>query len=99
MSVLREVLRDTIHVLIFMDFGGAVVIFTLGIKTQFSRMDEYLDRRGNFFPLRRPLPSEFSNEYYASYRRSLWLMAAFLAAVAVGVLLSWLDIQCFDPAN
>jgi hypothetical protein len=51
MSVLREVLRDAIHVLIFMDFGGAVVIFILGIKTQFSRMDEYLDRRGNFFSL------------------------------------------------
>ncbi|WP_316184374.1 hypothetical protein [Bradyrhizobium sp. SZCCHNRI1003] len=99
MSVLREVLRDALHLVIFMDFGGAVVIFILGIKTQFSRMDEYLDRRGSLFSLRRPLPSEFSNEYYASYRRSVWLMAAFLAAVAIGLLLSWLDILIFDPAN
>ncbi len=99
MSMLREVLRDALHVLIFLNLGGAVVLFILGLKTQFSRVDEYFDRRGSLFSLRRPLPSEFSNEYYASYRRSVWLMVAFLAAVVIGVFLSWLDILIFGPAN
>jgi len=99
MSMLRDVLRDALHVLVFLDLGGAVVLFILGLKEQFSRMDEYLDKRGSLLSLRRPLPSEFSNEYYASYRRSVWLGVAFLAVAATGVFLSWLGFLIFGPTN
>jgi hypothetical protein len=99
MSMLREVLRDALHVLIFVDWACAVVLIVLGLQTAFFRADEYLERRGSLFSLRRPLPSEFSKEYYASYRRSVWLAVAFFAVLAVWGFLSWLDILIFGPTN
>lgn len=99
MSIFREVLRDALHVLIFFVWGGAVVLFILGLGTHFSRLDEYLDRRGSLFSLRWPPPSEFSNEYYASYRRSVGLGVAFLATGVIGVFLSWVDTLIFGPTN
>jgi hypothetical protein len=97
--MVREVLRDFLHVLIFLNWGCAVVLVVLGIRTGFFRAVEYLDRCGSPFSLRRPLPSEFSREYYASYRRSVWLGVAFLGAVALWGLLTWLDILIFGRAN
>jgi hypothetical protein len=99
MSMLREVLRDFLHLLIFADWGCAVALFALGVQTSFFRANEYLDRRGSLFSLRRPLPSEFSKEYYASYRRSVWLGLAFFGVLAIGLLLSWLDILIFGPTD
>ena len=96
---MREVLRDFLHMLIFLDWGCAVVLAVLGVGAGFFRAGEYLDRRGSLFSLRRPLPSEFSKEYYASYRRSVWLRAAFLGAVATWGPLTWLDIFIFGPSN
>jgi hypothetical protein len=96
---MRELLRDFLHVLIFLDWGCAVVLAVLGVGAGFFRAGEYLDRRGSLFSFRRPLPSEFSKEYYVSYRRSVWLGAAFLGAVAIWGLLIWLDILIFGPAN
>lgn len=69
--MLREVLRDFLHLLIFVDCGCAAVLVVLGVQTTFFRAGKYLDRRGSLLSLRRPLPSEFSKEYYASYRRSV----------------------------
>lgn len=97
--MVREVLRDFLHVLIFLNWGCAVVLLVLGAGTGCSRAVEYLDRRGSLFSLRRTLPSEFSKEYYASYRRSVWLGVAFIGVVAIGGLLAWLDTLIFDPAN
>jgi len=88
----RELLRDVLHLLMFADFGCAVVVFALGVGTAFFRAGEWWDRRGSLFSLRHPLPSQFSREYYASWRRSVWLGFAFLALVAVGAFLIWLDM-------
>ena len=93
--MLRVVLRDFFHLLILLDFGCAAVLFALGFQTAFFRAGEYLDRRGSLFSLRRQLPSEFSTDYYASYRRSAWLKLALFVALAIGVLLIWLDMLIF----
>jgi hypothetical protein len=93
------ILRDAFHILIFLLLAFAVVLFVLGIGTSFSRVAERWDRRSSLFSQRRPLPSEFSSEYYASYRRSLWLGGMFTATVAIVALLLWLDTQIFGPAN
>ncbi len=97
--MLREVLRDFLHLLILVDYGCAVVLLVLGARSTFFRTGEYLDRRGSLFSLRRPLPSEFSREYYASYRRSVWLAIAFIAVLAIGTFLLWLNILIFGPTN
>lgn len=92
-------LRDVLHILTFLSFAFAVVLFVLGLGTGFFRAGERCDRRISLLSLRKPLPSEFSNEYYISYRRSVWLGMAFSAVVAIAVLLSWLDILIFGPAS
>jgi hypothetical protein len=97
--MLREVLRDFLHLLILVDYGCAVVLLVLGVRSTFFRTGEYLDRRGRLFSLRRPLPSEFSREYYASYRRSVWLAIAFIAMLAIGTFLLWLTILIFGPTK
>lgn len=97
--MLREVLRDFLHLLIFVDYGCAVVLLVLGVRSTFFRTGEYLDRRGSLFSLRRPLPSEFSREYYASYRRLAWLAIAFFAVLAIGAFLLWLNILIFGPTK
>lgn len=97
--MLRETLRDFLRVLIFLDFGCAAVVVALGVRSSFFRVGEYLDRRGSLFSLRRPLPSEFSNVYYASYRRSVWLALAFFGLLVLGALLSWLDRLVSGPPN
>lgn len=99
MSMVREVLRDVLHLLIFFDFACAVVLVILGVQTSFFRASEYWERRGSLFSLRRPRPSEFSKEYYATYRRSVWLAVVFVAVLALGGLLSWLDILVFGPTS
>lgn len=99
MLLLREVLRDALHILTFLVWAFAVVLLMLGVGTAFFRIGEYWDRRGSLFSLRRPLPSAFSNEYYVSYRRSAWLGVAFLAVVAAAAFLSWLDILIFEHTN
>jgi hypothetical protein len=93
--MLREVMRDLFHLLIFFDFASATVLLVLSAQTKFFRIGEYLDRRGNPLSLRRPLPSEFSKEYYVSYRRSAWLAFAFFIATAIGAFLLWLDMVIF----
>ncbi len=72
MLSLSEVLRDARHVLVFLVSAFAVVVFVPSLRDYFFRAGEYWDRRGSLFSLRRPLPSEFSNEYSTSYRRSVW---------------------------
>lgn len=94
--MLREVPRDFLHLLIFLDFGCAAVLLVLGFHTAFFRAGEYSDRRGRLFSLRRPLPSEFSKQYYTSYRQSAWLALALVVALATGVLLIWLDMLIFE---
>lgn len=93
--MLREVLRDFLHLLIFLDIGCVAVLVFLGVQTAFFRTGEYLDRRGSLFSFRRPQPSDFSKEYYASYRRSVWLALAVLVVLAVGAFLFWLDMVIF----
>jgi hypothetical protein len=97
--MLREVLRDFLHLLIFVDYGCAVVLLVLGVRSTFFRTGEYLDRRSSLFSLKRPLPSEFSREYYASYRRSVRLAILFIAVLAIGAFLLWLNILLFGPTN
>ena len=92
-------LRKFLHVLIAIDFGCAVVIFVLGLRTSFFRANEYLVRRGSLFSLKRPLPSEFSKEYYASYRRSVWLGFFFMVVVAFGAFLMWTERLIYGSPN
>ena len=99
MSMVREVLRDVLHLVIFFDWACAAVLVILGVQTSFFRANEYLERRGSLFSLRRLRPSEFSKEYYASYRRSVWLAVAFFAVLAIGGLLTWVDILVFGPTS
>ena len=99
MSVLSEVLRGALHFLIFLSFGCGFVTVALGFWISFRRADEYVERRGSIFSLRTPPPSEFSSEYYLSYRKSMWLGLIFLSLLAVGSLLLWLDSVIFGPAN
>lgn len=89
--MLRKLLGGFLHFLIFADFACAAALVLLNVQTALFRAGEQWDRRGSFFSLRRPLPSEFSKEYYASWRRSIWLGAAFVAVIAIGTLLLWLD--------
>ena len=95
--MLRDVLRGFLHLLIFVDICCAAVLLVLGMQNAFSRVNENLDRRGSLFSLRRPVPSEFSKEYYASYRRMMRLAVAFLAVLALGAFLLWLNILMFGP--
>lgn len=97
--MLREALRGFLRLLMFVDFWCAAVLLFLGVRQSFFRAGEYLDRSGSLLSLRRPLPSEFSKEYYASWRRSVGLAVAFLAVLAIGALLLWLDMLIFDPEN
>lgn len=94
----REVLRDLLHLLMFADFVCAFVVAILGVRTTFFRAGEQWDRRSSLFSLRRPLLSQFSKEYYASWRRSQWLGAAFVVFVVAWAFLSWLDMLIFRPA-
>jgi|SRR5271165_4100311 len=98
MHMLRAVLRDFLHFLIAVDWGCAVVLWAMGFRAVFLRAGEYVERRG-LFTLRRPLPSEFSKEYYVYYRQSIWLGLAFFAVIAIGALLFWLDNLFFPPVN
>lgn len=98
MHTLREVLGDFLHFLIAVDWGCAVVLWAMGFRAAFLRAGEYVERRG-LFTLRRPLPSEFSKEYYAYYRQSTWLGLAFVAVIAIGFFLFWLDNLLFRTAN
>ena len=95
MSMIREVLRDGLQILIFLDWGCAIVLLLCYIQTTFLRIEEYWERCGSLFSLRRSLPSQFSAEYYASYRRSVWLGMACLGVGAAGLLLHWLDVLIF----
>ena len=97
--MLREVMRDFLHLLIFLDLGCAAVCVVLAVKTSFFRANEYLDRRGSLFSLRTPLPSQFSKEYCASYRQSLKLAIAFAVIVAIAMFLFWLDTLIFGRAS
>lgn len=92
-------LRKFLHVVIALDLGCAAVIFVLGLRISFFRANEYLDRSGSLFSLRRPLPSEFSKEYYASYRRSVWLGLSFVAVVAFGAFLMWIERRIYGEPN
>lgn len=90
-------LRKLLHVVLAIDLGCAAVIFVLTVRTSFFRANEYSERRDSYFSLRRPLPSEFSKEYYASYRRSVWLFFFFMAAGAFGVFLMWTEQLIYGP--
>ncbi len=92
-------LRKFLHVIVFFDWSCAVALFVWRLRTTFFRANEYLDRRGSLSSLRRPLPSEFSKEYYASYRQSAWLALAFLAVCAIGVFLLWIEHLIYGPSN
>ncbi|MGJ4903901.1 hypothetical protein ACQR0V_20230 [Bradyrhizobium sp. HKCCYLS2058] len=97
--MLREALRGFLHLLIFVDFGCGAVLLLLGVQQTLVRAGEYRDRRGSLFSLRRPLPSGFSQEYYGSWRRSVWLAVAFFAVLAIGALLLWLHALIFGAVN
>ncbi|RXH13924.1 hypothetical protein [Bradyrhizobium guangzhouense] len=97
--MLREALRDFLRFFLIVDFGCAAVLFFVVVRETFFRAGEYWDRSSSLLSLRRPQPSEFSNEYYASWRRSVWLAIALLVVLAMGALLLWLDMLVFGPEN
>jgi hypothetical protein len=96
--MLREVLHDFLHFLIAVDWGCAVVLWAMAFRAAFLRAGEYVEQRG-LFTLRRPLPSEFSKQYYVYYSQMIWLGFAFFAALAVGFILFWLNDLFFSPVN
>src|SRR5437773_1309956 len=90
MSVLREVLR----VLIFADWGCAVVLLVMVVRLAFLRAGELPEWRG-LLTLRRLLASELSKEFHAYNRQLVRLMLALALVLAVGAFLFWLDILFF----
>ena len=98
MSVLHEVLRDLLRVLIFVDFGCGLVLLAMAARPAFLRAGELPEWRG-LLTLRRPLASELSKELHAYNRQFIRLMLAFASALAVGAFLFRLDILFFGAAS
>ena len=98
MSIFRELLRNLLHFLLFVDWACAVIIWVVAVRFSFVMAGEWPDSRG-FLTLRRPLASEFSDRYSAASRQRNWLMLAFLPVVAIAAFLDWLDILFFRTAN
>jgi hypothetical protein len=95
MFILREALHSFLHILMSVGFVCAVIFWFRGVILSFRassmRWDESKKLRRGFLSLRRPLPSEFSKEYYAALRQRLWSFLGFLAAIVTTALLSLLD--------
>jgi len=90
--------RGLLQFLYFVDFACAIVLLAMGFRLGFLMMGEIPDRP-SFLSLRRPLPSELSNEYYAYRRQSLRVFFAFVMTLAVGALLIWIDHLLFRAAD
>jgi hypothetical protein len=87
MSVLRQVVR----VLIFVDWGCAVVLVAMAARLAFLRAGELPEWRG-LLTLRRPLASEHSKEFHAYNRQIIGPLLALVTVFALGAFLFWLDI-------
>jgi hypothetical protein len=94
MSVLHEVVR----VLIFADWGCAVVLVAMVVRLAFLRAGELPEWRG-VLTLRRPLASELSKEFHAYNRQIIRLLLALALVVAVGAFLFWLDVLFFGGSS
>ena len=93
-----SVLHQAVRVLIFVDWGCAVVLVAMAGRLAFLRAGELPEWRG-LLTLRRPLASELSKEFHAYNRQFIRLMLAFAAVLAVGAFLFWLDGQVFDASS
>jgi hypothetical protein len=98
MSVLHEVLRDLLRVLIFADWGCAVVLLVMAARLAFLRAGELPEWRG-LLTLRRPLASELPKEFHAYNGQLIRIMFAFASVLAVGAFLFWLDILFFPSSS
>jgi len=83
MSVLHEVLRDLLRVLMFEALGCAVVLLAMAARLAFLRAGELPEWRG-LLTLRRPLASELSKELHAYNRQFIRVMLGLAAVLAVG---------------
>ncbi|MGY4512423.1 hypothetical protein [Bradyrhizobium sp. USDA 3650] len=93
-----SVLHDVVRVLIFADWGCAVVVVAMTARLAFLRAGEWPEWRG-LLTLRRPLASELSKEFHAYNRQFTRLMLAFAAVLAIGAFLFWLDTLFFGPSS
>ncbi|WP_027519906.1 hypothetical protein [Bradyrhizobium sp. WSM1417] len=85
-----SVLHQAVRVLIFVDWGCAVVLVAMAGRLAFLRAGELPEWRG-LLTLRRPLASELSKEFHAYNRQFIRLMLALPLVLAVGAFLFWLD--------
>jgi hypothetical protein len=98
MLILREILHDLLYFLMIVNGASGVFIWASSIHQAFVMAGERPDGRG-LLTLRRVLPSEWSEAYYASRRKWMRLAFAFLAVIAVQAFLFWLDILFFRKPN
>jgi hypothetical protein len=98
MTVLLAILKDLLHLLVIVDMGAGAVLWAMAIRESLMMAGHTPAWRG-WLTLRRPLASDYSDEYRSHRGQMRRLLLAFSAVIGIGALLIVVDHLLFKTSG